>query len=84
MFGTEEAVRASPEDPDRVAGKGFELFPISRKDRALSFIEEDKDLQAQLGRKMPSCKAAFQANAMFVEISRPNSLMLFSFTTRIP
>jgi hypothetical protein len=31
-----------------LAGKGFELFPISKKDRALAFIEEDRDLQAQL------------------------------------
>lgn len=36
------------DDWSDLAGKGFENFQISRRDRALSFIEEDKDLEAQL------------------------------------
>ena len=40
--------RSMNNDWGDLASKGFELFPISKKDRALSFIENDRDLQAQL------------------------------------
>ncbi len=62
-----------------LAGKGFELFPISRMDRALSFIEEDRDLQAQLYAIRGALKRSKAVEAEIIEKIRNMDIEIDSY-----